>query len=296
MTLDDTYSSIPLGSAPSASSPSSSSNNNRNKHRNKHRIMTILGIQAMVAASYFLLSSPADDDILSRDQRRSLAELAADAKNSEHRRMAVGSSSFLPKLGDWVTWGPVQSTFRRLCTQDDPRTASYRLSLSLDAIDKLIPGFVTEYMSNSDADDRFDRFLSCDVGFNCTYNAATGYTECYDGSTIIDVYESYKKDVVNAPKGGWNNIGYVVTVPECPADENAVGDPIIDNRIYYDTYAVCRHTICGITTQSDELINGAPPDTKYDYTMYAIVHPSAVVCTSSTGAQIDLVAILKGEC
>ena len=285
MTLDDTYSSIPLGSAPSASSPSSSSNNNRNKHRNKHRIMTILGIQAMVAASYFLLSSPADDDILSRDQRRSLAELAADAKKSQDNQ------------GEWVTWVPVQNAFRSLCTQVDPRTATYRrLSLSLDAIDKLIPGFVTEYMSNSDADDRFDRFLSCDVGFNCTYNAATGYTECYDGSTIIDVYESYKKDVVNAPKGGWNNIGYVVTVPECPADENAVGDPIIDNRIYYDTYAVCRHTICGITTQSDELINGAPPDTKYDYTMYAIVHPSAVVCTSSTGAQIDLVAILKGEC
>jgi hypothetical protein len=84
-----------------------------------------------------------------------------------------------------------------------------------------------------------------------------------------------------------------MTISTCPDDVNAVGDPLVDNRIYYDAYAVARHSICGITTQSEELINGLPPSTKYDYTMYAILHPDAVVCTSSNGDQIDMVAVLK---
>ena len=128
--------------------------------------MTILGIQAMVAASYFLLSSPADV-LTDADQHRSLAELAKDEQNS--RRMSLSDSSFLSNWGEWPTWGPVQNTFRRLCTKDDPRTATYRRSLSLETVDKLIPGFITEYMSNGEKDNRFSRFLACNVGFNCTY-------------------------------------------------------------------------------------------------------------------------------
>ena len=133
--------------------------------------MTILGIQAMVAASYFLLASPADD-LADADQHRSLAELAKDEQNS--RRMSLtsdssSSSSFLSSWGEWPTWGPVQNTFRRLCTKEDPRTATYRRSLTLETVDKLIPGFLTEYMSNGEKDNRFNRFLACNVGFNCTY-------------------------------------------------------------------------------------------------------------------------------
>ena len=160
MNLRNTYSSIPSGNA-SSTSPSTHSN-----RRNKSRLMTILCIQAMVAASYFLLFSPADD-LTDADQHRSLAELAKDEQNN--RRMSLSDSSFLSGWGEWPTWGPVQNTFRRLCTQDDPRTATYRRSLSLETVDKLIPGFVTEYMSNGEKDNRFSRFLACNVGFNCTY-------------------------------------------------------------------------------------------------------------------------------
>ena len=95
-------------------------------------------------------------------------------------------------------------------------------------------------------------------GFNCTWDAAEGYQKCYDGDTIVDPYHTYPEDLLNRPKGGSNNIGYVMTISTCPEDVNAVGDPLVDNKIYYDAYAVARHSICGITTQSEELINGLP--------------------------------------
>ena len=123
--------------------------------------MTILGMQAMVAASYFLLSSPADDDDL---QHRSLAEMAA-----EHRRDRGDDvfKTYMPEFtgwGEWPTWGPVQNTFRRLCTLDD-RSNSYRRSLSLGAVDRIIPNFVARYFSDGDAEkNRLKRFLACNVG------------------------------------------------------------------------------------------------------------------------------------
>ena len=116
-------------------------------------------------------------------------------------------------------------------------------------------------------------FMHDNSGFNCTYDEVTGYSQCYDGSDIDDPYEAFPSDPNNRPVGGSTNIAYMLTISKCPEDVTSLTNPTIDNNIYYDTYAICRHAICGISTSSEELILGAPPNTKYDYTMYAAIHP-----------------------
>ena len=148
---------VPTGDAPSSSSNTFSNNVHSNNRRNRHRLLTILGIQALVAASYFLLSSPADDiSTGAGEQHRSLAELAAAAKHTaESRHRSLAEKSYFPhininfKWGEWPTWTPVQHTFRRLCTAD-ARSSSYRRSLSLAAVDKIIPNFVTRYFGHGE--------------------------------------------------------------------------------------------------------------------------------------------------
>jgi len=198
--------------------------------------------------------------------------------------MTPRSSGSSPSSKDWITWPTVQSAFRTLCGVDE-RAATTSRSLSIAALDKIIP-------RKSSGDMRFRRFLACNVGFNCTYDEVTGYSQCYDGSAIDDPFEAFPSDPNNRPIGGSTNIAYMLTISKCPEDVTALTNPTIENNIYYDTYAICRHSVCGISTSSEELIFGAPPDTVYDYTMYAAVHPDATVCPAPNGAQIDMVTTL----
>ena len=132
---------------PSSTTAGATSSANPNK-RNKSRLMALLGIQAMAAASYFLLSSPAD----SIDQHRSL--LASPQSRSLMLHPSSGSSS---SSKDWITWPAVQNAFRKLCGVDE-RTASFSRSLSIAALDNIIP----QYLKSS-GDKRFHRFLACNV-------------------------------------------------------------------------------------------------------------------------------------
>ena len=86
--------------------------------------MAFLGIQAMTAASYLLLSPPSDS---TDQQHRSLL----DQGRSLLLHPSSGSSS--SSSNDWVTWPSVQHAFRTLCSVDE-RTASFSRSLSIARI------------------------------------------------------------------------------------------------------------------------------------------------------------------
>ena len=132
----------------SSTTAGASAASNPNK-RNKSRLMALLGMQAMAAASYFLLASPSD----SIDQHRSL--MASPQSRSLMLHPSSGSSSSSSK--DWITWPTVQNAFRKLCGVDE-RTASFSRSLSIAALDNIIP----QYLKSS-GDKRFHRFLACNV-------------------------------------------------------------------------------------------------------------------------------------
>lgn len=136
-----------IGMSPSTTAAGATATANPNK-RNKSRLMALLGIQAMAAASYFLLSSPSD----SIDQHRSL--MASPQSRSLMLHPPSGSSS---SSKDWITWPAVQDAFRKLCGVDE-RTASFSRSLSIAALDNIIP----QYLKSS-GDKRFHRFLACNV-------------------------------------------------------------------------------------------------------------------------------------
>ena len=136
----------PTSSSSTTAGASAASNPNK---RNKSRLMALLGMQAMAAASYFLLASPSD----SIDQHRSL--MASPQSRSLMLHPSSGSSSSSSK--DWITWPTVQNAFRKLCGVDE-RTASFSRSLSIAALDNIIP----QYLKSS-GDKRFHRFLACNV-------------------------------------------------------------------------------------------------------------------------------------
>lgn len=144
---------------------------NKNNKRSQKRLFVVLGLvgNVLLAASYLLLPSAENDGDLSSswNHHRSLAESAtAEEQRRAHRQSHVGKS-YVPTFegwGEWPTWGPVQHTFRRLCTADE-RSTSYRRSLSLAAVDQLVPDFVASLFSGGRAEEnRLKRFLACNVG------------------------------------------------------------------------------------------------------------------------------------
>ena len=100
-------------------------------------------------------------------------------------------------------------------------------------------------------------------------------------------------DVLGRPGGGQNDIAYMLTIGDCPADISDIPAAVVNNDIYYDAYAVLRHGICSVSTESEELILGAPPATKYTYTMFAAIHPESVVCPGPNGDSIDMITTLQ---
>ena len=112
--------------------------------KRKSRVLVILGIQAMVAASYFILDFPSSTffDVIT-NSHRSLAETSEGANRDLSTK-------------DWVTSSKVQDAFRQLCAGDQTTVASTSRKLSVDAISNIIPSAVEE-----SGDIRLHRFLSC---------------------------------------------------------------------------------------------------------------------------------------
>lgn len=121
-------------------------------------------------------------------------------------------------------------------------------------------------------------------------------------NTLFDYpdWEAYWEDLFSAPAlydGSGDqraslpafeehNIGYFLTMMSCPGDDHgytaeAKFDP---GHAFYDAAAVLKHSITR---------NTYPVGSKYNATMYAIVHPNAVRCTSPNGAEYDRVKVLQ---
>ena len=153
-------------SLPTRQSSSPSCDHHGRKRRRK--FMPLIALNCLLASAYFLLSSATfpEQQQQQQQQRRSLS--LTDSLTS-----AVG-------LDHWSTWSVTQQTFRSLCSFNS-RSGEYHQGRSLSVLDALLPGFFTQ------GDTRLSRFLSCNVGFSCSYKSETGYAQCYDGSGIIPV-------------------------------------------------------------------------------------------------------------
>ena len=152
-------------SLPTRQSSSPSCDHHGRKRRRK--FMPLIALNCLLASAYFLLSSATfPEQQQQQQQRRSLS--LTDSLTS-----AVG-------LDHWSTWSVTQQTFRSLCSFNS-RSGEYHQGRSLSVLDALLPGFFTQ------GDTRLSRFLSCNVGFSCSYKSETGYAQCYDGSGIIPV-------------------------------------------------------------------------------------------------------------
>lgn len=81
------------------------------------------------------------------------------------------------------------------------------------------------------------------------------------------------------------NIGYVLTLFHCPGDAYKQGfDTQFDpEHAFYDAAALLKYSIEK---------NTYPAGSKYNATMYAIVHPTAVRCTGRNGIEYDRVKVL----
>lgn len=82
-----------------------------------------------------------------------------------------------------------------------------------------------------------------------------------------------------------NAVGYFLTLTHCPGDDYATG---VDNHdpghAFYDAAALLKYSIVS---------NTYPKGSKYNATMYAIVHPDAIRCTDPKGETYDRVTILQ---
>lgn len=84
---------------------------------------------------------------------------------------------------------------------------------------------------------------------------------------------------VERPSGS-TNIAFVVTVPSCPEDlshPTAEDDP---GAAFYDAAAVLRDSVCNCTSRNPD------SGSKYDSTLYALIHPEAISCAGPTD-QLD---------
>jgi hypothetical protein len=86
--------------------------------------------------------------------------------------------------------------------------------------------------------------------------------------------------------GGENNIGFVVTLDSCPDDNSykaGVDTQYDPGHALYDAAAVLKHSI-----ETNLAKTG-----KYNATMHAIVHPSAITCLTPNGDSYDRVKVLE---
>ncbi|KAI2497601.1 hypothetical protein MHU86_16907 [Fragilaria crotonensis] len=81
-----------------------------------------------------------------------------------------------------------------------------------------------------------------------------------------------------------NNIGYFLTLASCPADGYPAADSYDPGHAFYDAAAVLKYSIFS---------NTYPAKSKYNATMYAVVHPAAVVCKGPNHEPYDRVKVLQ---
>jgi len=103
-------------------------------------------------------------------------------------------------------------------------------------------------------------------------------TSTFEESFSAEV-ASYAADYDTTRPNGPNNAAFVVTIPSCPEDSShpvARDDP---GAAFYDAAAVLRASVCNCTAQNPE------SGSKYSSTMYAIIHPEAIICNGPSNAQ-----------
>lgn len=81
-----------------------------------------------------------------------------------------------------------------------------------------------------------------------------------------------------------NNIGYFLTLTSCPKDGYAGGDPYDPDHAFFDAAALLKYSI---------VRNTYPAGSKYNATMYAMVHPQAVICKGPNHEEYDRVKVLQ---
>ena len=96
-----------------------------------------------------------------------------------------------------------------------------------------------------------------------------------------------------------------MSISTCPEDVTALTNPwSIDNRNFYDTYAIARHSICNVSAETDDpLESPVTADafnrgnwnsiSQYNESTYAFIHHDALVCDGPDGEKIDMVGIMK---
>jgi len=116
-------------------------------------------------------------------------------------------------------------------------------------------------------------------------------TESYNNafrSSGSGASSSYDADYDTTRPSGTKNVAFVLTIPSCPEDDNIAlfrDDPGYD--AFYDAAAVLRDSVCNCTSRNPE------SGSDYDSTLYAIIHPDAVTCSSSNSQQYDRIKILE---
>lgn len=88
----------------------------------------------------------------------------------------------------------------------------------------------------------------------------------------------YSDEHTKRPEG---NIAFVVTIPSCPEDSTAETGRDDAGFSFYDAAAVLKQSVCNCTQlNNDENEEDLPslPKSKYNSTLYAVIHPGAISC------------------
>jgi len=85
--------------------------------------------------------------------------------------------------------------------------------------------------------------------------------------------EFYYPDYSTTRPNGTQNIAFVVTIPSCSKDDSTQPSAIDDaGYSFYDAAAILKQSVCNCTLMNNETMS------KYNSTMYAIIHPEAISC------------------
>lgn len=130
----------------------------------------------------------------------------------------------------------------------------------------------------------FERSLLCSQGYLLKRLGGRARKLCeVDTELESDSFETvfsavstnYTADYNTPRPGGSQNVAFVVTIPSCPEDA-VVGSQDDPRDAFYDAAAVLRDSVCNCTATNPA------SGSKYSSTMYAIIHPDAVLCAGPT--------------
>jgi len=119
------------------------------------------------------------------------------------------------------------------------------------------------------------------------YLHATDPPKSLADTFATDPMTKYNSDEITEKPSGTDHVAFVVTIPSCPED---VANPTADDDAgfsFYDAAAILHESVCGATIQNPE------SGSKYNGTLYGIIHPDAQVCKDANGNDYDRVALLE---